>query len=646
MHKLDQRILYFPPDDLAYSHYANVSLELLFSLDFNELTSSNQELSLEQVICLSEAAHYIQDSIDLQWLEQTYVAKARTTLAQVKRIVGSKLGELTIERFEQEITSLSVRYRSRLTPVLVQYNAPIVKDAAVVLLLKKSGFHLQDLLQPRKFVELQDKALTTFFASFPRAAEILLEVELCVPSSASRLTIPKGVDSHAKQSLIEEYATSENANPSYLKLITNAPNAANSWISPNTRYLAHKRHKQMVTALFEKSSGIKASVEVVFDPAAEKIVQAGDSSKGLSLHISTAYLLDSLDDASILNNFVYIFGFTNVDGTLRWPSTASEYTLIERIQLRSDSEYPDTFLFSLKRDFYLLALMGYSNFLRTQKIDLEAVIARFFNTYLPEEFGVDNFSFIPTRPDLLTRIRTRELLSQLENIFRQFTQLCQNGEIDPSLTPFYDDPINFSEVPSLLPHKSAKPTDLGRAIVDALFSDQSLLNCLDEERSADSFIELISEYPINIAEYDEQQQKTIRYLEKQRILEIALDGIITPSSSAEIATLQCIWIQGEVHRHAPTNKRMSTTADLIKRSILADSNGFFTKPEADFYNFILNRTFTNGPNIRNKYAHGNEGLIGQEEQLEDYYYVLMLVLGVVIKINDELEIQSRLLPSD
>lgn len=646
MHKLDQRILHFPPNDLAYSHYANKSLELLFSLDFNELAASNQELSLDQVICLSEAAQYLQDSIDFRWLEQIDTARARKALALVKRIVGSKLGKLTIERLEQEITSLSVSYRSQFASVLVQYNAPIVEDADVVLLLKKSGFHLQDLLQSKKFVERQDKQLTTFFASFPRAAEILLEVELCVPPSGSRLIIPKGVDSHVKKSLIEEYAASESANPNYLKLIANAPNAASSWISPNTRHLAHKKHEQMVTALFEKSSSIKASVEVVFDPAAEKIVQAGDSSKGLSLHISTAYLLDSLDDASILNNFIYIFGFTNVDGTLRWPSTTSEYTLIDHIQLRSDREYPDTFLFSLRLDFSLIALKGYSDFLCSQKIDLEAVISRFFNTYLPEEFGVDNFRFTPTRSDLPTRIRTRELLSQLENIFRQFTQLCQNGEIDPSLTPFYNDPIEISAVPSLLPHKSAKPTDLGRAIVDILFSDQSRLNYLDEERSADSFIELISEHPIKIAEYDQQRQKTIRYLEKQRVIEIAPDGNITPKSSAEITTLQCIWIQGEVHRHAPTNKRMRTTADLIERSILADSNGFFTKPEADFYNFILNRTFTNGPNIRNKYAHGNEGTIGEEEQLKDYYCVLMLVLGVVIKINDELVIRSRLLASD
>lgn len=643
MNDFDVEILHFNTNDLAYAHYAEMSIDLLFSQNLDSLALIDEDLTLNQVICLSEASQYIQDGLQMQWLDADKRTKARDLLTQARRVIGTKLGSLTTEILSQEAPSLSALYHACFISTLVEFNSPILNDKSIIHILKSSGFHLRDLLQTQKFVNRLDPELSEAFPSFPEAAEVLLSAELRGDSDNS-LFIPKGIDSKTKRSLIDKYVASENANPNYLQMISTAPSNSQSWVTPQSRYLAHNRNKLTWDRYFEENSGISLNLQVSLDPELEGIVETDFSSGCFNFRISTAYLLESMDYPSILNNFIYVFGMTHPDGTLRWPSSQSEYTLVDHIRFWGDAEYRDTVCFQLRSDFYLLAIAAYSRFLKSQEIELESVVAWFFQDYLVEEFGIENFAFEPTQPSLPTRARTRELLAKLENIFRQFTQLCHHGEINPSMTSFYNDPIKPGEIPSLLPKKTAELTEKGATIAAALFSDQSILTYLDADSSAETFIELISQHQINFADFAPLQQGVIRELEKELVLRVEPDGEIGLASKNEVAMLRTAWVQGSVQRHAPTDSRLPLTEALIQRSLLVNKEGFFTSSEADFYNYVLNRIFTNGLNIRNKYAHGNEGTRDENEQLTDYFRVLLLTIGMVIKINDELEIRSRTTP--
>lgn len=643
MNDLDAEILHFGSDDLAYSHYAGRSIDLLFSQDLDNLALSARDMTLNQVLCLSESTQYVQDGIQLKWLDVNKRNKARDLLTKSRRVIGSKLGSLTPELLSLEAPSLASFYHARFISALVEFNSPILNEKSIIHILKSSGFHLRDLLQTQKFVNRLDPELSEAFPSFPEAAEVLLSAELRGDSDTS-LFIPKGIDSETKRSLIDNYVASENANPNYLQMISTAPSNLQSWVTPQSRYLAHNRNKLTWDRYFEENSGIILNLQVSLDPELAGIVETDFSSGCFNFKISTAYLLESTDYPSVLNNFIYVFGMTHPDGTLRWPSSQSEFTLADHIRFWGDTEYQDTICFQLRSDFYLLAIASYSCFLKGEEIDLESVLAWFFQDYLVAEYGIENFTFEPTQPSLPTRARTRELLAKLENIFRQFTQLCHHGEINPSMTSFYNDPIKPSEIPSLLPKKTAELTEKGATIAAALFSDQSILTYLDADSSAKTFIELISQHQINIADFAPLQQGIIRELEKELILRVEPDGEIGLASKNEVTMLRTAWVQGSVQRHAPTDSRFPLTEALIQRSLLVNKEGFFTSSEADFYNFVLNRIFTNGLNIRNRYAHGNEGTPDENEQLTDYFRVLLLTIGMVIKINDELEIRSRTTP--
>ena len=72
-----------------------------------------------------------------------------------------------------------------------------------------------------------------------------------------------------------------------------------------------------------------------------------------------------------------------------------------------------------------------------------------------------------------------------------------------------------------------------------------------------------------------------------------------------------------------------------------------SKNEVDYFNYYLNkRDFSNGLDLRNRYLHGTQPKRGADSDLHriNYYTLMMLLIVLVIKINDEL-CETKELPS-
>ena len=65
-------------------------------------------------------------------------------------------------------------------------------------------------------------------------------------------------------------------------------------------------------------------------------------------------------------------------------------------------------------------------------------------------------------------------------------------------------------------------------------------------------------------------------------------------------------------------------------------------PEQNYFNYIFNNSkYDNSKDLRNKFAHGNQSL--DEKELEqDYYIMLRMMILVILKINEELCLTSKL----
>ena len=68
-----------------------------------------------------------------------------------------------------------------------------------------------------------------------------------------------------------------------------------------------------------------------------------------------------------------------------------------------------------------------------------------------------------------------------------------------------------------------------------------------------------------------------------------------------------------------------------------------SEAEGKYFNYFLNNVdFSNGPQLRNKYAHGSQpDSRGEDAYYRDYLIALRLVLALVIKINDDFCLEAQ-----
>jgi hypothetical protein len=76
--------------------------------------------------------------------------------------------------------------------------------------------------------------------------------------------------------------------------------------------------------------------------------------------------------------------------------------------------------------------------------------------------------------------------------------------------------------------------------------------------------------------------------------------------------------------------------DMLAKGWLVRRSTLLTDAEAAFFNYVLNRTFSNGLNLRNQYLHGSQPFSDEDgAYYKDYLIALRLAVTLVIKMNDD-----------
>ena len=77
--------------------------------------------------------------------------------------------------------------------------------------------------------------------------------------------------------------------------------------------------------------------------------------------------------------------------------------------------------------------------------------------------------------------------------------------------------------------------------------------------------------------------------------------------------------------------------DLTTNKDIEIESRLFTRPESDYLNYMLNKsTFSNGLDLRNRYAHGTYSK-DENEQAQDYISLLKIMIMILLKIKEEFE---------
>lgn len=146
---------------------------------------------------------------------------------------------------------------------------------------------------------------------------------------------------------------------------------------------------------------------------------------------SEAWLEDTLDNASVLNNFQFLFEFAPEDGLLTMPAVDSERRGLESVfGLDGTHDYLTGHVFTAKDLATLSQTVMYQRFLEARDIDLEEVLRWYFEEHLPSELGITGFAFTPSSSTANYLERCRNLFAEMESIATQYNLFIEDGEID------------------------------------------------------------------------------------------------------------------------------------------------------------------------------------------------------------------------
>ena len=232
----------------------------------------------------------------------------------------------------------------------------------------------------------------------------------------------------------------------------------------------------------------------------------------------------------------------------------------------------------------------------------------------------------------------------MESVVRQFTLFCDEDELDHDLLRMTSTPRPWGVLPSLVDRKyvqRSRNSDCDRAL-HLLFNDQSRIIYINPALRASSFVELVTENQLMYTDLHHYQKEPVDWLVSEGLVVVDDDGMIDFASPALILVLSDVnnHEAGAFGHYGADESAAART--LVDKGWLQFASSLLTSAEASYFNYFLNKSeFSDGPDLRNRYAHGTNADPGDAEaHRNSYLQLLRLLVALVLKIQDDFEIAA------
>lgn len=493
------------------------------------------------------------------------------------------------------------------------------------------------ILRQKEVVREYGKQLAEHMLDDPQSAELLLDYYLGLDKAPCFL--PNELSAEQKVQILEKYISSDDCNMNYLQSLLNGRITNNKEfpVTPRLKQRAQKRLDAFWKNHFETHQGVETGVGVEFTPDCPE--EAGClSRKGTDLcaQYNTSWFLENLDYPTLLNNFIYLFGYVDFQFRSEFPAISSEMSEMEKnIGIRGPKEYRYGCAFEQRSLLFSAQLVVYANFLKRQGIAIEDVFQWFFETYLKEEFGVENFSFPVCSPEASILEKAKMMATEIERAFKQYKLYCEDGKIDHELLELETCSEKIDRIPSLRGNKYIYTTgDESATAQFLLFSNQSVLGMVEScGHEYETLYELLRKETVRLEDFADFQKRDLQWLIQRNLLATDPIGAIIPAWK-KVRLLKDLYDKGVIVNgyYSDCNAALE---ELQRQGFIRCESSLFSVPEQQYLNFMLNQAeYSNGHQLRNKYVHGSYPL-DETKQQQDYIELLKIMVLIIIKINEE-----------
>lgn len=610
----------------------------------NDFNRENTRYHINYILELYNICLLFDTDVKLKkWSDDDYT-RLKSVVKNFRPLIGRFFSEIDYLKLKSYYPEISIHYIDDFWEIFENLKVyERISSEEFLNILEEFHVPIHFILKHKILVQHFDIEISTIMKKAESTAEILISYHLArKEENSKKYYIPASLSIEQQIKIIEQYVDRDDANPNYLLLISKSRSTPDFPISDEIRLKSKRRHDSNMEKLFESGTGFSFGATIGFSNSDEVIDASLEDVFNPKIIYSRLWLQENTDNPTLLNNFIYLFGYVDSHIRSTFPSNKNHFGTIERfIGVKGNREYEIGTFFKLQDTISSMQIRAYYYELLKLDIRLESVFKWFFEEYLNNEFQAEGFALsIPSQESsFLEKMRT--MCSELDSILKHFTTFVNNGEIDRELIEISRNTPLIEDIPSFFAKKYGYIVDTELLnISHLLFSDQSRLAYVENKKEYNNFIDIVDCENIKLSDFFEYQIPNIKWLIEKNVIYEEDDGYIRPN--LEVVLLLKDFYQNDVISLS-YYRNNELLANLISKNKVICKSKLFSKPEQNYLNFILNdRTFDNGPAIRNKYSHGNNPQTSEEHE-NDYFHLLKIIALIIIKINEEFCLRDKLI---
>lgn len=518
-----------------------------------------------------------------------------------------------------------------------------INESVMNTLFSLDNFVLWQIIEFRQIVKSYDEIIADYMVNHPLDAAPLLIDEYLVENRLSnkKYFFPISLNKEQKYTIIDKFVESNPSNFDYLRIIAEAQSSVDLPLNAKTQIKAKHLYDESLERFFHDDSTTHGGygVQISFENIDEDFVITNENNIEKIVY-NDNWIRENLDYPTILNNFIYLFGFTNLHYICQFVAKEHLAGVFSLFGLKGKKEYkitPTSQVGMMKSKFQMHL---YYRILNSLGVDFEDIIKWFFEEYLKEEFGAEGFSFsVPSKESNYLN-KCKSLVTEMDGILRQYKIFCEEGVVDRELLEFSSEHIKLNALPSMAKKKYAYASDKFFQYTYILFKEESGITYIEKFKDRyDTLLNLIMSENVFKEDFRSWDQPRIQELIDNKVLIINKDGFIKPEPS-RVTFLRVLYNDCVLCLNYYTGFD-EVINDLYDNDLLFHEETLFTRTEQQFINYILNRSeFSNGLDLRNKYSHGSNS-INDNQNYNDYIELLRIMVLIIIKINEEMLLREK-----
>lgn len=505
--------------------------------------------------------------------------------------------------------------------------------------IKKYNIQTMNLKNVTKLIDLFPQVIKENFLSLSRNIEFFLNHQSGKFTDSNGLYIKLGITNEEINNLTIEYCQTDSINPNYLQSIVEYKKLSKYEFDDEVKLLAKRKSEEFWEKHFETNEGIHYSISVGIKPLdSDKLFEPIEN----GILLNKIILDEHHDFPTLLNNYIYLLNFFNLESGLPWLVANEEVFSLTSIFYPKSNAHFGTFNNILKR-YHSLLFQAYFDYLKQNEIDVEEIIEWYFNIYLETELDIKGFHFHASNKESSYYERGKSIICEMDSILDQYELFVRHGEINQDLLEIKSKASSYASLKSFNKKKFLKLSNNpdNSALFSVLFSDQSSLSFNSSKKEHGTFFKHIID-GVKITDFADYQVEQIKILIEKNILKLS-DDVIKFTNFQEINILNKLWKSGTYCLYYKDKLILDIAEDLCKKGYCEYSDNLFSEYESNYLSYILDdKKYGNGLKIRNKFSHGKFGYKKEEEHLQNYLELLQIVIFYVMRINDELEYYTTL----